>query len=471
MTTQVKLAWLGPTIYGIESEIDTLDLYGGSDGFTIPEDGWKRAVGERGASNVRETLSLLVVAESDDDLALQLQTLDLWQKRVEWSAKPIESREVWLRLQMEDETGAYQAMLSSFSYQPAEDFLTERAPYHIEFTLTLERAPREDVAWSALATLSGLNSLGGLADLGVSIDGDLPARLPVAALETYDNLRKVWVGFRSADRGNPANFQPVWPLHAANSGGLSLDTTVVSDADAYDGTCLDVSFSYTEEMSPRVIMQVQDLSVMLGHDISSDQAGHFGILLRAKLTAGSSECHVRIGYGWAARSPYVINNPTWRPPQRVLSTDYNLLEMKSVVFPPDKIVTQLTNAGIVIEARRISGTAHLCLDILGLVPLDEGMLQAETNQALGETPLDGLWIAQAPQGKVSGVVALGGHGLPLREIVDAAAIEPQGWSLPASDASPSVVVFAQRSGSSVKTDTLDFSYVYARRWRLMRGGE
>jgi hypothetical protein len=467
MTTQIDLIWRGEYLDSGPIDAETLHLYGGADGFRLREDGWLRAVGAYNADRVRETMTLSLEAADTDDLAALVQLLALWQKRIARSTDTVIARGVWLRVKMDSESSASQAPLFSLDYEPAEDFLTNAGSYITKLVVTFERGPWESVTWSSTVQKTGLASLGGMAQLSETIRGDMPARLPMIGVETADNLRRIWIGFRSSDYGTPANFVPVWPLHLVNSGARSADTTPASDSDAYDGTRLTCDFSSTADLAQRVLIQAQDVSAH-----TSDLLGHFAVLLRARMSAAASEAHVRIGFGFGNRSTYTLANPVWRPLQRVTSTSYRLLEMRSIMIPPDEIFQSFTNFSISIAARRVSGSGALQIDCLGLVPLDEGMLKVVTDEDLhGSTNANVLRVSQSPGGRVAGHVIQGSYGMPLREVTGKAEVDPIAWGLPAADAAPSVVTFAERATVSTKTDTLSFNYFAIPRWKLLRGGE
>jgi hypothetical protein len=468
MATTLQLVWYETEITGGMTNLDTLDLFSGSDGITVMYNGLAQVVGARDVASVKQAMTLRVDASTYDELASIMQTLDVWQKRTAMSRSASDRNEVWILMLIGDETNAKQAQVLSLEYEAGDDLFNYAVPHLQELVLIIQRTPWEEVLVAGAVPQIAIDGLGGVAQLGTAIGGDLPARVVSMGIAPNDDLNEFWLGWRSEWFGDSSNFEPVWPLYAAAADSLDDDTAAASDATAYDGTSLATSFATEDGLIQRVLIQMQDVSTWLGTgggDIEEDMNGRFGILLRARMGESDSEAHVRIGFGWADRTTYTLNHPVWRALAPITGTSYKLYDMQSVIFPPDKVNWVQSNLSIAVQARRIIPAGTLYLDCLGLVPLDEGAVHILCGADLDDTNI--IRLVRTPAGKLNAFVQ--NYVSPNLEIVDVAKAEGENWAVPANGTQPRLVMFAQASAASALDATLNIDYILAQRYRYLRG--
>lgn len=469
--TTIELHWYSaPPTGDSQLLLDTLDLFGGDDGLRPAYNGLLRAVGDRQATTLKETITLRADGNDFDELAGVLQALDLWQKRVAWSLNETDAHEVWLLMQWGDETGGLEAQVLDLQYSTGDDLLNYGVPHVNQLTLVITRTPWEEEKDSEIGELTySVDALGGLDDPTVSagpgsFTGDLPARIAMMDISSSSGITEIWLALQSDRLRDPAAFVPVWPLSAATY--LSQDTTVETDADAYNGSSLTCDFSSTEEEATRVTLLLEDVRNEQALEFDADafyaQTGHYAVLLRAK--AGSNtEIHLRMGYGWSISSggmiPIDVGETIWRDLTALTSTAYLLLDMQSLAIPPAKIQAAASQFKVSIAAARVSGSGSLYLDCLGVLPLDEGMLHLTCDE-LGSGKL--VRVSVAPDGQRLGTYFSGNAPVNLT------GIDAEIWEMPMNGTAPNLVAFAQRKDSYL-TDTLSVTMQYCRRFRLLRG--
>lgn len=475
------------------ADVDSMSLVNYTNGFALASDGWAVARPVPSDQSLVEALKVQTKGSSPDNLAANLQTLDGYLQKVTWYQNPQEKYGIWLRVQQPRETGARQALLLSAKRDPlpvwsftAQDGAGTVAANNYgnlvqAYGLALERTPFwESTSSITFDSMTSVSTVGGMATLGGSggtvVVGDVPARL---ALVEFDGvsagggpLAQIWLGFRSARFGTPANFVPVWNLAlaynkqlAGGAGGGTATATV--DASAKSGTAVVCGFA-DGALARRVTMYVTDASPT--H--YTDQRGTFLVLLRAKLS-GAGQVNVRLVDGLQA-------SPTFATRDRVAvtGTAYALYEMGTVRLPtPGRSInsaSQIQGYALGLDAEQVTGTPTLSVDCLILIPVDEGWMAVSIDGSGGQ-----------------GVLYFGGDQRPLYATNRAEGSSDSSWyaggipqvvgvprvsgGLPVTNGTSNILVLAaQRQTSatvfnSTVSDLLGVQVTVYERWESLRG--
>lgn len=472
MTRQLKLVRLDDFI----SDIDSLDLLSG--GFTLARDGYQPKACAMGDTSAVETLTLQIQGTTQDDVASKLHSLDDKIKQACWWADDpgVERYQVWLRVQLDNESYPRQAQIIKITPPDKVKIFTPEefnGNWLGQYILGIERTPWWEMPYPYPTTTAktGINAIGGTATLSETIHGDVPARL--SKLEVYppDSISPnsdYWLGWKSNRFGVAANFQPVWDLKDAISLSLSADTSVVVDASARSGSKLTCTFGTTATLSKRCTSGLGS-SVTTG-DLAA-QRGSYTVLLRAKMS-DTSIARARLEFGFAA-SYAALTNTIIRSRQVISGTSWFLYEMGSVDIPPLRIYSTNTLSDFLIQlyAERISGAGSLDIDCLIFIPIDEGMVKLNSPAGSGDS-VTSIYVFQHADNSLGSFMADNGGISPglIRYTVIAKPVNQ--WSLPANDDSPVLVAAAQDiTAGNVKGKTFSMAYTYSPRWRTLRGNE
>jgi len=461
MATVLSLARLED----LAADIESFDLL--ATGFDVRDEGWIQAIANEGDTSASESVTLKITGTSQDDLATKVQSLDDIIKKANWRKDFSERYDVWLRAKLGNETNSRQAMVIQARRSPGVQILnpvTGRNFIAKEYQLGIERTPwwEDPYPYPSTTALTAINNIGGKATLAETIRGDVNARLvkmvvtPVGAA-AYNQL---WIGFKSARFGNPANFVSVWPLHLGTTvlDGIT-DTSSAADASAFDGTKLTCTFATVPTLRSRVLIKVTDVTANI-----ADQRGTYAVLMRAKMTA-SSVARARIHYGYGG--PIGIFNPAYRSRQVISGADWLYYDMGDVSIPSSEVLStySLSNSAIVVEAERISGSGSLDMDCFVMIPVDDSAIKLSlpTGVTLDSTNI--LNIFQKPDERIDSFSDIGG--------LVSYPVDPRSrnWSLPANDGSPVLVFAAQGVTVQTKSHTADIAYQYIPRWATLRGSE
>jgi hypothetical protein len=463
MTVTLKLVRLDD----FAADIDSINLLSG--GFSLAGNGYAPVVAPIGSTSVHETITLNLRGTSTDDLALMVQEIDAKIKQVQWwlDDPSVERYQVWLRVQMDEESSARQAQL--LNIEPPEKvniFTTQETSDHeiVEYMFGLERTPfwEQPYPYPTTTDKSSINSISGSATLSEMIHGDVPARLAKFLFITDNGeYNKFWLGWRTSRFGTIANFVPVWSLKDGTGG---IDTNTAGDGSAYSSTKLNCTFASDATLIQRCFMSVIDASP----SYPSDQRGTFTVLLRAKMS-DTSIARVRLAYGWMNLTGAVINSPIYRSRQIISGTSWMLYEMGTISIPNMKYfnsIVILDNFSMSLDAERLSGLGSLDLDCLILIPTSDGMVKVTT--ASNNTAVtDSMTIISPPNMEHYGFKTTAGYGLAgSHDTVDVSSIN---WSLPANDERPRLIAAGQAVTASIKNATFTISYTYIPRWRTLRG--
>jgi len=471
MALQISLVWINNT-----TDLDEMSLVDFTDGFMPAQNGWVQQVATDEQRSVIEAMTLQIRAASDDDLAAKIQSLDLWKKRVAWSRNTAEVRQVWLRAAIEDETEARQAQVLDLNYALVTSLLDQQV---VQFsllrslTLALERTPYwEDVApYPTTTAITSLGSCGGIKEMSETIYGDVPARLALLNSTPHSpaQMGEFWIGWKSDQLGDPANFQPVWSLDKSIFIGtgytVGADTTVAADVTAVDGNKVVCTFATVPTLSQRTITQVND--VVSDSDEHTDQRGTYLVLLRAKMT-DTSIARVRMLYSFS--NNLYMKSPVYNTRQIISGTYWKLYPMGTAVIPSMRIIPGLllSNAAISLQAERASGSGSLEMDCLVLIPMDDGAVHMAS--ALTENLTNGFYL-RVIQNADDSIYTISSSST---YIYYPSTVEPMLYKgLVANSSKPYIVTAGQRYVSTTSqntfTDLIDVTYTYIPRWRTLRG--
>jgi hypothetical protein len=470
MAVTLKLVRLDDFI----ADIDSVDLLSG--GYSLAADGYAQVVAPIGAKSVHETITLNIHGTSTDNLATLVQEIDEKIRQVQWWIEDpgIEMYQVWLRVQMDEESYTRQAQILNILPPDSVNIFTKYETddhYITEYTFGIERTPfwERPYPYPSTTTVTGLSSAGGMGQLAETINGDVPARLAILdpMPNGSDSLCEFWVGWKSNRFGNPANFVPVCSLDGSIY--LDTDTTATADATAVNGNKVRCTFGTDATLIQRTITQVND--VVADSAKHTDQRGTYLVLLRAKLTDTSSITRIRIAYSFSDN--LYMFNPVYRARQIVKGSQWQLYPMGIVAIPPLRITPGLliSNAAISIQAERISGSGSLDMDCLTLIPVDDGAIHVD----IGADNTLNLYPARVSQNADG---TLRAFKTSPTYVEGAATFDPINYTgLIANNSQPYVVAAGQKyavfTGGQDKintfTEKVDVAYNYIPRWRTLRG--
>jgi len=443
------------------SDVDSLSLLSYTDGIELAQAGWAPVVATPKDLSVWEAITLRLRGSSHDNLAAKAQGIDQKLKEMGWYKDQAERYGVWLRAQLANETGARQALLLDAKPELKSSLYTPGvlSKNQInEYILALERTPWWEDTSHVTQNLSAINSVGGTAAY-TNVDGDVPARLALVSFRGNSGgggpLYKFWLGIRSTRFGTPANFVPHW---SANLGNLGTDSTTAADSSTVSGTRVQCSFATVATMATRVNITCDQVSV----SNYNDQRGQFLVLLRAKLSAGSTVVRVRLADGF-------VSNSAPRTQGRVVITDtaYLYYPLGTIQIPsPGRLfggTNSMKDYTLTLQAERISGSASLYIDGLTLIPKNEGLVYAENGavEYVGgdERPLQ---VFHRPDGGVDSVNYFGSSELNVG-VPQVSGGLPPGTGI--------VVLAGQQQTVSFTNQTINLTLQYYERWATLRGAE
>lgn len=440
--------------------VDSVNLLGS--GYTPAGDGWIQAAGNEGDETVEEVITVHVEGTSHDNLASLVQSLDEKIEQVGLYRGPLEQYAVWLRAKLNNETGTRQALLlrARRSAARARSLFTRHENVLDEVQIGLERMPWWEPTAGTSYQLLGLNCLGGMGDYTTyggspgAVRGDVPARMSVsvgsALVGSGNPIVELWCGFRTNRYGNRTNFVPNWDCRL---GTLANSTTTVAEGTARSGTLARCTFG-DPSMLPRVTIETNDVTAN-----EEDQRGSFIVLLRARLSNGSTTCRARLmmgmasGASWLGLGRVTISGTSWR-----------LYNMGRVNLPSFGFysLADLFYSAIRIEAERVSGSGNLDMDCLTLIPDNEGHFYANGLQVTYTPQTNGV-INQRPNDSVVSVT----YDALINPIAISEAQVHRGVPVGNGVA----VVAGQRSGESNLNDSVNLFFSLYPRWATLRGTE
>ncbi len=460
MTAILKLVRLDD----FAADVDSIDLLSG--GFSLAANGYAPAVAPINAKSVHETITLTLQGTSTDDLALMVQEIDRKIKQVQWWIEDsnVERYQVWLRVQMDEESNPRQAQLVNIEpSQKVNEFTTQETADHtiVEYQIGIERTPfwEQPYPYPSTTQLSNVNVIGGVATLAEVIHGDVPARL--LRLGAFKNdasagLSNFWYGWKTSRFGTKVNFVPVWSL--ALGSGRDTDTTVVADATAYNGDKITCTFATVTTLLQRTVITVANVTANY-----NDQRGTYDVLLRAKMS-DTSVARVRIGYSLSSGT--TLLGPVYRNRVPISGTAWKIYEMGTISIPPQRIYNSQSVKffGINISAELYSGTGDIDMDCFILIPRDDGSMAVVSSVSVESGQVASVF--QAADGSVFGY-ADNGTGDSMGPVT----LKPgASWGVPANDESPNLIfVASDATFGSTKSKTEHIIYTAIPRYRTLRG--
>lgn len=448
------------------ADVETVDLQGGADGFTLAENGWLQSPAND-ADWVQETMILRVKGASVDAIAAADQKIGKKARQArQYFEDDVENTAVYLRVLLDNETSYRQALVRKIIHGPRTPiFETILRDVHVirEYTLALERRG----LWEAITVSGGVgvgstkSTIGGMENIS-TIAGDEPGLISSASLVQNSaasyTLTKFWLGVRGTRWGTPADFAPAWSMRLGTI-PASVDTTVQADSDALDNQMVECTFATVATLATRISTKVSDVTTKY-----TAQRGQFTALLRAKNTAAGTT-RVRLVDGFYGDSLTNIHGRV-----AIASTSYNFYELGTVNIPsPGQMLNawDLRNFALSIDAERISGACSLDIDCIVLIPMEGMVACTEAVVTKSGTDLYATQIIKSPRGDVHGEKYLLTGGAAPTKVTGATTAQISGGIPPGT--SGVVVLACQRATVSDKTDSVSTSISWLPRYRELRG--
>lgn len=461
----LKLTWAADG-EADEAEFNLLDFL---QGLTLDEGGWVPQVAVGDQATVTETMTFHAKAMSHDQLAGYVQVLDDWIIKVGWSQDFTQRQFVWLNARWKSETEIRRAVVYSLSYALGGN---DSSPFGVylrddsfvpTLTIVITRAAFwEPTNLTTIGSLIGIDTTGGMGYLKnpggtdyIAV-GDVPSRFGYLQFDFSSNLRYAWIGFRSSRNGVLANFQSVWALVLASYLlGTSSDTTITADATAYNGVNkIRTTFAAGASLTTRIRITANDVTAS-----EVDQRGTYICLMRAKMS-DASIARVRISGGFgsgAFANPYYTNPRVTIQGTSWLLYEMGLLRLPSMQRENSTDLFVMSQAGVIIDAERVSGSGSLDMDILILVPYNDAYLNLDVGHDSASAK-----VMTHPDYTYSVFDPL---------TIQQANVQSTGWGLPANNEMPLCVIAAQTATAHALGLTAILGAKIAKRWRTLRGTE
>jgi hypothetical protein len=466
-----------------------LDLQGGSTGFQLAGGGWNPAVASpihmADPSPILESLHLLLKNTSQDNISTNMQSLHEMQVLANrYINDPHSETPVWLHSKLNNETNERRALVRRIEAQfKTSWFGSEATALDIPIVITVVREPYweatsardlPDLAPSAAACVTYDYTAAGAAVGAHNIVGDVGARIRLFdILHANKNLRRYWMGIRTADKHGAtgiSNFVATWEAEAGSPG---TDVTETADATASGGT-KDVVSESALDWDTATFWRVF-LSVLTNVSANEeDQYGNFLWLMRAKVTSGTWE--VKIAF-----EPTSTRDTVWTEVVELTNTSWNYFEMgvQPIGFRNLHAILEGDYAksaeGLSFTvspwARRTSGSGDLEVDCLVRIPVDEGFLKIEASADAGTN--EHVLFGHAPEG-IKSTIAY--NPAAANQATQKPAIKGiHNFTLPPGDGRIYCVYSDQAGGADVLADTITFNDgdtgKYYERWLSLRGSE
>lgn len=436
---------------------DTISLID-SDGFEVKFDGWKPARAADSRTPVVETMELILHGMSEDDIADNLNRLNRMLTRArEMRDDDVQEREVWLEAQLVSETNTRRALIRDGRYEITYSLgsIPTRSSFLVYMTLALERTP----AWESDSSIStsnfGIDLISGSAVYDDHGAGDMPGRFQVSVYPVTGTIDTLWMGFRSDRKTGTAKIGGPWE---AESGSPLTDSASSSDSNASGNGKVRVSFASSSSLMDRLRI----ISTSAG-GIGTQTIGRFLVLGRMQMTGGSSVARVRLKSGWYDKAGNVGTN--WKSSDLVTvsASTWAFYELGVVKFPPTfggaRGVAYMNAVAIALEAEKTSGACSLDIDCFRFIPIDEGFVKVS-----GGYITSGCHVRATNTPKNTALITQWNATVPVKALD----FSQHEWYVPIG-ASPSIHIAGQRSGSSVKNDSVDLIGLSYSRFFTLQG--
>ncbi len=438
-------------------DTSALALTNFTNGIALRRDAWVQQIANT-QQPIAESLQLTLkgATATPDALATVAQALDA-KVTVINDSKRNPAHGVWLRTRA-GETHDRQAFITSVPDKRAANvhgvkaitqgiaeavpFAFSRMPYWEATTAV------SNIVYTADYTLlsSGESGLFGRAMTLGAFLGDVPARLARLTI-TPGNITRAWLGFIKTGvvlGSGGTDFQA-----ECEAGDLYNSTTVVG---------LGGSSGYSQNNIARCTFADASMLLRCAAKIDSTPSvfprGTYQVLLRARVSDGTTKCMVRLADGYLSDTYYSYRNRVLISGTNPLFYPLGTIQVPAVYGSP---VDALAGYRMFIEASRYEGAGNLDLDVVVLVPMTYGYVFID--QMAGGTVIvnnlpDGRWEAHQSDGsKVTRLLAVAADGgIPIgpEEMVVCVAV-------------------GDRGTISVLDDTAAFRLDAYERYRTLRG--
>jgi hypothetical protein len=450
------------------AQTTTLDLLSGT--FKMRPGGWRTATADQilikqpqgygarqrseGFRTEIETIDLIAKG-TDAAIRTAFNSLDDFKEKARlYHDDTFEDESVFLAWQSEGETVGKRALIYSIDYRvEARGTMT---PLLGEGAVRVRLAVERHGLWERATTLQLTSSnVGGWGSnlTFAPTEGTAPARVDLFRIDDNASgggpLDRFWVGGRPTRKGT-TGLTTVWELE---SGTLGTDAAVESEVGASP---------FGSSTNNKVVVDFGTVTTNVkrvernGGFLASHEGmvGRWLILLRAKLSAGSSEVTLEMRSGLTGGSGRTIHRT-----QFFSDTSWRLIEMGEVSMPPYGVKAETLLAGVgstVIEifAARLSGSADLELDAIGWVPTEHFYYLEGAKVEQGQAFRVDLRVTDADQ-----PLMLGTDGVEVNASMSSVMRDIY---LPVEGAE--FVVFGERTTSHVLDDAVDLTLDYRPRW-------
>jgi len=455
---------------------------------------------------VQEEMICLVEGASDDDLASDLQAMhDMRRFAVYYQGDDNFTVPVWLHFNTDGESNSLRALVLNSEEHPFEveyvsqpssqtgEIDQDKAKVRIRFWRLAWEAP-SSTAGAADSPSAGIVYVYDYCN-GTDVEGDTYGRMELLRMRPAagDEIGRLWMGFRSDAfiDGDADNLVPVWEcedgtLNASESGIAVDNSSDVNGASPGGGSgeyveVVETDLEWDDTWHEVVSIAMADVITTVAH--LPDNFGTFLTLLRSKVTAGTWEVKLKLGYDGFDDADLVELERI----VEVDNTSWDLAEAGIVSIPIRQLhMVPLTVFGyaweqklcIKVFARRTSGSGDLYVDCIGLCPIDEGYLFAwgfDMSRHVSGGPTDEFTVGHSPEGRLQVLTNSYDSTEPLDDkymMEEIPPFEHQRWGPPPGDGR--LVIFHARASSSDFTDNIDLltgassTYFFAR-WASLRG--
>lgn len=410
--------------------------------------GWQtRTNGPR----VIETFNLIAEGTDAQIIAAENQLADHLYEAEEFHADPLRRLGILLRAQANNESSSrtsliYKGELLTIMQANITPMLGKNGAF---YQLALER----HAAWETTTTgptganVSVLGGLVSLTDMGGTLLGRLGQLDLIARNGGGGPLHRFWVGIRPVHEGT-STFVAKWECESGTNGTDASDT---ADASCSGGNKVRVSFATVASLAKRLSMTVTTFI-----STPSDLVGRYLVLLRGSVTAGVVAIQMRTGFS---------QSESFAPHKTIYlsNTSDQLLELGEVSLPPFGYRNQVQDADALdqfqfqIWAERISGAGSLDMDCLILIPAEHSIYVSggSLSYSVGDVNKLSVFTFEDDQKMV----------LQYSNDIPRANMEfgHGNWAYP--NGGGVMVIAAEREGSQVISDTVDYAIERFPRWR------
>lgn len=433
-------------------------------GIEIPFDGWVPEIAELtgegdDADPVQEGIIVNLVGKEGDVEARKSDVVAMIRRLNRLRSSKMGGA-VWLAVGNDSAASMRCARIDVLRDKQLEPAWPSSGGVEEKHQLGIQRAPFWESYLSTDQIFIGIdvNTVNGTFAL-TKIPGDVSARIPWAAFTNSDaanQLYEAWFGIRS-DKLNvlPANLVSIWDCALGN---LGTDASVVADANANSGNRVEVTFATVATMATRITMPLSTYA----NTNPDDQRGTFEVLARMAVSEAASNCNVRLGSGVGA-------SLRLHEEVAVSSTYYLWYSMGRISIPADmadysteshNFIRDLT---LTLDAERtLNAAAELYLDCIRLVPCDEGYIHFSGANIYTPAGAVTAYIYSNCGRELVGWSGVSVGSSPV--LLDTSGTSLKLFTIPKCESSGLVVVAAQRSDRSIKTDVISASLAYIPRY-------